>query len=349
MLAKSPQNRIANAIELKKELDALGQISSGTPPTRRAALSSGPKAPPVDGEQILVSVVMAQSNHPQAEPRATLDSSSAESHRIQASAIRDELAQLGITVDCMVDGSVIATLSRQGAPTEQAIQAVRCALIIQDRYPNALVGMATGRAVMDQGSLFGEVLGRLASMLETAQHLRTPVRGSVIIDDTSSRLVQDHFTLVRLPSGMITVSRSSPMQSDNSRVVLGKPTQCVGRERELSLLEASFVSCSENDTATAVLVTASAGIGKSRLRHEFLRRIQAARADLLLLHGRGDPMGIGTSYGLLAQALRRFFEVKEGEDATARQDKITAVVAQYAETEDSQTYNVTLNEGLTRE
>ena len=344
MLAKKPEARIANAIELKKELDGLGQISSGTPRPRRTALSSGPKAPPVDGEQILVSVVMAQSTHLQAEPRATLDSSSAESHRIQASAIRDELAQLGITVDCMVDGSVIATLSRQGAPTEQAIQAVRCALIIQERYPNALVGLATGRAVMDQGALIGEVLGRLASMLETAQHLVTPVRGSVIIDDTSSRLVQDHFSLVRLGSGLTTVSRSGPIQSDNSRVVLGKPTQCVGRERELSLLEASFVSCSENDAATAVLVTAPAGIGKSRLRHEFLRRIQAARADLLLLHGRGDPMGIGTSYGLLAQALRRFFEVKEGEELSTRQAKMTAMVAQYAETEESQTVAAFLGE-----
>ena len=55
-------------------------------------------------------------------------------------------------------------------------------------------------------------------------------------------------------------------------------------------------------------------------------------------------MGIGTSYGLLAQALRRFFEVKEGEDATARQDKITAMVAQYAETEDSQTVAAFLGE-----
>jgi hypothetical protein len=43
----------------------------------------------------------------------------------------------------------------------------------------------------------------------------------------------------------------------------------------------------------ALLVTAPAGVGKSRLRHEFLRRIEREEQRVLVLLGRGDPMGSG--------------------------------------------------------
>ena len=335
MLAKSPLARIPNATALMAELAQLGKVK-GTPQPRRASSSGGTRQPLADGEQILVSVVIAQSNQLPLDPRMTIDSSSVESHRLRSMSIRDELAQIGIAVDCMADGSVIATLSRQGAPTEQAIQAVRCALIIQERYPDALVGLATGRAVLEQGSVFGEVLSRLGTMIETARRLPSLPSGMVILDETTGRLVHEHFSVAQIAPGLSSVSRSAAAPVDNSRVLLGKPTQCVGRERELGLLESSFGSCTDNESATAILVTASAGVGKSRLRHEFLRRIQASHGDYILLSGRGDPMSVGTSYGLLAQALRRFLEMSGAEDPKQVQEKFAAAVAKHSHGEDSQ-------------
>lgn len=330
MLAKNPQSRIPNATVLLAELAKLGTISEPGMAQRRSS-SSGGKQPAIDGEQMLVSVVIAQNNELRDDSRNTIDSSSAESNQRQSLSIRDELSPLGVSVDCMADGSIIATLSRQGAPTEQAIQAVRCALIIKERYPAFLVGLATGRAVIEQGSVFGAVLSRLGSMLEKVRPLPATPQGAVVLDETTSRLVQEHFSLTPLTTDYFTVSQRTIAPADSSRLLLGKPTPCVGRERELGLLESSFASCTENDSAAAILVTAPAGIGKSRLLHEFLRRLHASDASFFLLSGRGDPMSVGTSYGLASKALRRFLEIKD----TTTPAQLRVSVEKFADGEDA--------------
>ena len=58
------------------------------------------------------------------------------------------------------------------------------------------------------------------------------------------------------------------------RTLLGKATVCVGRDRELALLEGTFEECVDEPVARAVLVTAAAGGGKSRLRHELVERLR---------------------------------------------------------------------------
>src|SRR5262249_55809162 len=94
---------------------------------------------------------------------------------------------------------------------------------------------------------------------------------------------------------------------DDSRPLLGKPTPCLGRDRELLDMEGLFVECHEESVARAALVTAQPGIGKSRLRHEFTRRLQSRGESFQLLSARGDPLTADTPYGLLSQALRRPF------------------------------------------
>lgn len=329
MLVKSPTARIPNATALKAELAQLGNISG--PATTRQRSSSGlGKQTAIDGEQVLVSVVIAQSDVAISDPRVTVDSSSAEAYRQQAISIRDELLPMGVAVDCMADGSLIATLSRQGAPTEQAIQAVRAALIIKERYPNYLVALATGRAVLEEGSVFGEVLSRLGTILGRVRAQKELPENGVVLDETTSRLVQDHFAQHPLVTGLTTVSQRTSGTIDSARVLLGKSTQCVGRERELALLEASLATCTENENASVVLVTAPAGVGKSRLIHEFLRRLAVTQASVFQLSGRGDPMSIGTSYGLIAKALSRFLNVHD----TTTSEQFCDAVAKYAAGED---------------
>ena len=48
---------------------------------------------------------------------------------------------------------------------------------------------------------------------------------------------------------------------DGGRRLLGKPTTCVGRERELRALEDLLDECASEDVARVVLVTAGAGVG----------------------------------------------------------------------------------------
>jgi hypothetical protein len=125
-----------------------------------------------------------------------------------------------------------------------------------------------------------------------------------------------------MPSGVYVLT-GDELSLDATRPLLGKPTPCVGREVELGMLEASFSTCVEEAEPRAVLVKAPPGVGKSRLRHELVRRIVAARGDgVLIVIGRGDPLSAGTSYGLLGQALRRMAGIQDGESLEVRREKL---------------------------
>jgi eukaryotic-like serine/threonine-protein kinase len=112
-----------------------------------------------------------------------------------------------------------------------------------------------------------------------------------------------------------------------ARTLLGKPTPCVGRERELALLDGVFAECVENPSAHAVLITAAAGAGKSRVAQEFLRRRKAEGAELEVWTGRGDPCSVGSSFAILAQAVRRTCGILDGEPLVVRLKKLRARVA----------------------
>ncbi|MFY0573179.1 AAA family ATPase [Cystobacter fuscus] len=90
----------------------------------------------------------------------------------------------------------------------------------------------------------------------------------------------------------------------------------------MAQLEFVLASCIEESASRAVLVMAPPGVGKSRLRHEFLRRIERRESRPLVLLGRGDPMSTGASYGLLGQALQKLCGVREGEFLEARRARL---------------------------
>ena len=84
------------------------------------------------------------------------------------------------------------------------------------------------------------------------------------------------------------------------RTLLSKPTTCVGRDRELATLTALFEECIGEPRARAVVVTGSAGIGKSRLLHEFLSRIEQIDGEAEVWMSQGDPMRAGSPFGMIA-------------------------------------------------
>lgn len=333
MLAKNPLTRISGATELLAEL---ASIDKTTADTESARVGSSTGTLELAGtEQALVSVVIAQSRDSWNADRTPLDPLQGVIAKTQSGSVRDALVMLGVNVECMVDGSLIATVIRQGAATAQAIHAARCAMLIKERWPEAVVALGTGRAVLEGTSVLGEVLGRVGMMLESEQELPGLARTAVRIDDITERLLDGFFTIARGHDGQLLLT--GPAQSDeDSRPLLGVPTQCVGRERELNLLEASFSACCENSAATVVLVTSPPGLGKSRLRHELLRQLKVQNRDFLLLSGRGDPMSGGASYGLLAQALRRLLGISDGEDLGIRREKLRSRILQVVASEQAQ-------------
>ena len=70
------------------------------------------------------------------------------------------------------------------------------------------------------------------------------------------------------------------------------------------------------------MITGAPGSGKSRLRHEFLRRVEKRFPDVQILVGRGDLLSAGTAYRILASALRRHFGIAPELGDAAAQDRI---------------------------
>src|SRR5262249_32012508 len=115
------------------------------------------------------------------------------------------------------------------------------------------------------------------------------------------------------PSFRITGTGEHPLLTeeqehvDESRPLLGKPTPCVGRDAELGALELHLSTCLSEGEFRGALPPGSRGSGKSRLRHEFLRRVAQNHEEVRILTGRGELLSAGAPYHILTTALRGFF------------------------------------------
>ncbi len=154
-----------------------------------------------------------------------------------------------------------------------------------------------------------------AAALKRARRLRAR---PVVLDRVTSGLLSHPFELAETPDGAELVGERSRAPI---RTLLGKSTPCVGRERELATLRATLDQSVLESCARAVLVTAPAGAGKSRLRFEFTRGVERGDAGPVSVWiARGDPLSRGAPYGVLAGALRGALGVHVG-DAPEHQRK----------------------------
>ncbi|HYO54720.1 serine/threonine-protein kinase PknK [Archangium sp.] len=315
MLAKDPRRRLPDAASL---LEALGALESV--PELLLPRSQEEARPPrlTRAEQQLVSVLLVSS-------RAMASGEGDSAWRMaMRDSLRTMLAPYGARVELLVDGSLVATLvPERGTATDQAAMAARCALTFKERWPEAAVVLVTGLGVFDERLPVGEAMDRAGRLLHRLE--QTPT-SSVVMDEVTAGLLGPGFQLFRSSSGTF-VLQGEQLGSDTSRPLLGKPTPCVGREQELALLDFTLNACIEESSVRALLVTAPAGVGKSRLRHEFLRRLERREQRPLVLLGRGDPMSTGASYGLLGQALRKLCGVEEGESLESRRVRLYQRVA----------------------
>jgi eukaryotic-like serine/threonine-protein kinase len=120
-----------------------------------------------------------------------------------------------------------------------------------------------------------------------------------------------------------------------TRTLMGRPTTFVGRDRELLTLEAVFAECQSELVAQAVLVTGPAGVGKSRLRYEFLRRLRERHEPVEVWIARGEPLTAGSPLGLLGQAIRRATGVLDGEPAAAQQGRLRGRIARHLDEDEA--------------
>ena len=323
MLAKNARSRPEDASALLAELASLDPQLGLDGADPMAPSLPARSLPPgwLGAQQRLLSIVVAT---PPVSPgtEATLVEQDAALQKTKHDSLLAALTDHGAHAQWLVDGSLVATLGEgRGEATDQAALAARCALLVHDRWPEATIALATGRGLLDGHLPAGDVLDRAGKLLRAGSGAGDVApRRSILLDEVTANLVGERFLIGHAGELRTLLGESSSI--DPSRLLLGKPTPCVGREQELTMLTTSLEICIDESEPTAVLVLAPAGLGKSRLRHELLRRLEASHPDLLVLMGRGDPMSAGSSFGLLGQALRSLCGVSLGEPEAARWEKL---------------------------
>lgn len=319
MLAKQPEDRPRDAVEVLAELaSSTGEARLSRPAASRPSLTAT--------ERRVVSVMLAKFLSSMSANVGSQDEvSTVASRDITLEPLRALAAQYGGQLEQLADSTLVAVFSSSGIASDMATQAARCTLRVRALLGDMPIALATGRTVVLGKQLPAEVIERAAKVLQSNLGGSEEARFAIHIDDVTAGLIDQRFELEREANGHRLLSERD--QPDAARRLLGKPVRCIGRNRELAMLEAIYSQCVTDSTATAVLVTGAAGVGKSRLRYELLRRLDQSGTPPQTWFGRGDPMRAGSPFALLAHALRGAFGLIDGESLDVRRAKILERVA----------------------
>ncbi|MFT3774688.1 MAG: protein kinase [Minicystis sp.] len=328
LLSKTPEGRPEDGAAVAREIAAIEPEAGG--PAAPIGPTGGPSL--TTSERLVMCVVLARTSEAGADATAALDERQRE--------LGATLAVHGGELAVLADGSLVVTVPSAGAFTDQAARAARSALAVRDRYPEAAVAVVAGRGERAARLPMGEVIDRGVTLL------RRTAPGAIRVDEGIAGLVAATFDLRGDDAGLLL---SGERAAEGKRTLLGKPTPFVGRERELLTLEAIYDEVEGERVSRAVVITAPAGIGKSRLRLELLRKLReralgaassrvpgasepplrGREAGFELWMGRGDPLRAGSPFGLLAPMIRGLAGARDGEPIEARRRKLAARVARH--------------------
>jgi tRNA A-37 threonylcarbamoyl transferase component Bud32/tetratricopeptide (TPR) repeat protein len=260
------------------------------------------------------------------------------------------VAPFGTQLERLPDGTLVVALLGRGSATDLAARAARCALSMHRILPTARVGLATVQAEVGGRVSLGEAVtqamvlvtpssdadgdaeggrereGGAALEAGPAEEERHPVR----IDAVTRGLLDARFAVAEEAEGGAALLGEVRGDWETPRRLLGRPTPCVGRDRELMTVTGYWQKCVEEGLAQAILVTGPPGMGKSRLGRELVREVWSRPDEVALWLGQGDAMSSGTPLGLLGQLVRHAAQLHEGEPAAVRQGKLREAVARLA-------------------
>ncbi len=235
-------------------------------------------------------------------------------------ALADLTQQYGAQIERLRDGSLIAAWSATSSATDAAAQACRCALALRALRPLDAIAVATGSGLVSGALPSAEVIDRAATLARASQ-TRASATPQIQIDEALAGLLDARFDVQADEHGFVL---RAARDDRAPRTLLGLPTPCVGRDRELQLLLGTVRQSCEEHVARAVLVVAHPGSGKSRLRYELQRALPNESPTVQLWLAHAEALAAGSPLGLIAELVRRGAGIQEGEDATAAQRKLRA-------------------------
>ncbi|WP_437313394.1 protein kinase domain-containing protein [Sorangium sp. So ce385] len=315
MLAKAAGERPRDGAAVAAELAAVAGegLSIGA---SAVAAQAAPGEAITTAERKVMCVILAEDGG--AEAGATL---SEHDGAARAEALRGIAARHGGRLDRLQSRWLLVALSGAEPPTDLAARAGHCALALRKVLGAVPMSVATGLTEVEGKLPVGELIDRVAQLI--AERGGSPP-GEILLDDATASLLASRFETAQGPGARWL--RGPKEEPDTIPRLLGKPTPCVGRERELSQLATEWRHCVDEPSANAVVVVGAPGLGKSRLAWEFLRALEERGEAAEVWIGRADPVAAGSAFGLLARALRRAMGIRDGEPLEVRRRKVLARV-----------------------
>ncbi len=281
LLAKDREERPRDAAEVLRCLDALGRFEA------RDVASAPPRAPLLR-EQRWLSVLLVSA------PSASPEDATVEDEAAAGLSVARVAADSGARLEHLVGGAQVLLWEGTGAPVELAGRAARAALLLAgtNRPPLAL---ASGRAALDGPMPVGQALDRAAACAKDSD-------GEVVLDDAIAELLAERFEVWRGAGRPRLIAER--VAEAGARTLLGRATPCVGREVELSVLDATLGQVLDEGSAAAVVLTGEMGVGKSRVRQEWVRGIAAKHPGVRVWRAHADAMHTRAAYGIASRLAR---------------------------------------------
>jgi class 3 adenylate cyclase/tetratricopeptide (TPR) repeat protein len=228
------------------------------------------------------------------------------------------IARHGGTVEKFVGDAVMAVFGVPQVREDDALRAVRAAAEIRESLPPVAAELGV-ELVFRTGVNTGEVMVGDGQTLATGDAVNVAARleqaaapGEILIGAQTLRLVRD--AVESEPVEPLTV-RGKAEALPAHRLLAVRPgaaglerrldAPLIGRERELRQLRDVFERAVEEQRCYLFTLLGPAGVGKSRLIHEFLR---AAAGGGTIVRGRCLPYGEGITFYPLVEVLMQLGE-----------------------------------------
>jgi class 3 adenylate cyclase len=205
-------------------------------------------------------------------------------------------------------------------------------------------GLVVVGSIGDNLRMDYSAIGDTTNLASRLQGVAEP--GTILISESTSRLVHGYVRLEAIQPVQVkgktepvpiykvvgTLPRRSPIVSRSERTL----SPFVGRERELTTLEALFTQV-EAGHGHVVGIVAEAGGGKSRLLYEFRQRLQDKRVTYL--EGRCLSYGSSVPYHPIIDLARQHCAIAEGDNAETMLEKVRCALQKVGmDTEESAPY-----------
>lgn len=199
------------------------------------------------------------------------------------------------------------------------------------------VGVNTGEAVVrtihTQGAHAEYTpIGHATSLAARLQAIAS--EDGIVVSEAVERLCRGYFTFralgatrikgVSVPHQVFELVRPGPLRTRLQRAAGCGLTRFAGRTEELAAIGSALEQVKAG-LGQVVSVVAEAGVGKSRLLHEFKT---TAGQGCLIIEAFGVAHGRDSAYLPVVEALKEYFEIRPEDDAASRRERVRSRLVQ---------------------